>query len=94
MMGHAEIDRPSVQAVADEGLPRRSDGRTHYVRVLAAFGADGRVHVRSVGAQGSHQLAATSLANAIAVVDDGDGVAAGDSVATLLLSFGSGLGSG
>ena len=94
MMGHLMIDRPTVQAVADEGLPRRSDGRTHYVRVLAAFGADGRVHVRSVGAQGSHQLAATSLANAIAVVDDGDGVAAGDSVDTLLLALGSGFGSG
>ena len=95
MMGHEMIDRPSVQAVADAGLPRRSDGRTHYVRVLAAFGADGRVHVRSIGAQGSHQLAATSLANAIAVVVDGEGVAAGGSVDTLLLSFGSGsFGSG
>ncbi len=95
MMGHTVIDRPSVQAVADAGLPRRSDGKTHYVRVFAAFGSDGRVHVRSVGAQGSHQLAATSLANAIAVVVDGDGVAAGGSVDTLLLSFGSGsFGSG
>ncbi len=95
MMGHEVIDRPSVRAVADAGLPRRSDGRTHYVRVSAAFGADGRVHVRSIGAQGSHQLAATSLANAIAVVVDGEGVAAGGSVETLLLSFGSGsFGSG
>ena len=43
----------------------------------ATFENDGRCHVRSVGAQGSHQLAATALSNAIAVVPDGDGVAAG-----------------
>jgi UTP--glucose-1-phosphate uridylyltransferase/molybdopterin molybdotransferase len=55
------------------------------MRVFAEFGPDGRVHVRSVGAQGSHQLAATSLANAIAEVPDGDGVAPGGSVHTLLL---------
>ena len=42
-------------AVADEGLPRRPDGKVHFQRVHAAFGDDGRVHVRSTGAQGSHQ---------------------------------------
>ena len=88
MMGHTVIDRPLVAAIADDGLPRRHDGKTHYVRVFAAFAADGRVHVRSVGAQGSHQLAATSQANAIAVVPDGDGVLAGGDVATMLLSLG------
>ncbi|MBI4882509.1 MAG: molybdopterin molybdotransferase MoeA [Actinobacteria bacterium] len=88
MMGHAAVDRPLVQAVADGGLPRRPDGKVHYARVFAAFGDDGRVHVESVGAQGSHQLAATSLANAIAVLPDGDGVAPGGSVATMLLSIG------
>lgn len=87
MMGHPVIDRPTVAAVADDGLQRRRDGKTHYVRVSAAFGDDGRVHVRSVGAQGSHQLAATSQANAIAVVIDGDGVAAGGDVPTMLLSL-------
>ena len=88
MMGHTVIDRPLVAAIADDGLPRRHDGKTHYVRVFAAFAADGRVHVRSVGAQGSHQLAATSQANAIAVVPDGEGVPAGGDVATMLLSLG------
>lgn len=85
MMGHAVLDRPTVEAVADEALGRRPDGKTHYARVRASFGADGRVHVRSVGAQGSHQLAATSLANAIAVVPDGTGIEAGGSVSTILL---------
>jgi molybdopterin biosynthesis enzyme len=41
--------------------------------------------VRSVGAQGSHQLAATSLANAIAEIPDGDGVLPGGTVRTMLL---------
>ena len=90
MMGHLVIDRPQVAAVADDGLSRRPDGKIHFVRVFAAFGDDGRVHVRSVGAQGSHQLAATSQANAIAVVTDGDGVPAGGSVDTILLSIGAG----
>ena len=88
MMGHTTIDRPQVQAIADSGLPRRPDGKTHYVRVFATFGDDGRVHVESVGSQGSHQLAATSLAKAIAVVGDGAGVAPGAAVTTMLLSFG------
>ncbi len=87
MMGHREIDRLTIAAVADNGLPRRPDGKTHYVRVFASFGDDGRVHIRSVGAQGSHQLAATSQANAIAVVGDGDGVAVGGHVQTMLLSL-------
>ncbi len=88
MMGHVVIDRPQVQAIADAGLPRRADGKVHYMRVFAKFADDGRVHIASVGAQGSHQLAATSLANAIAVVADGDGVVAGGSVPTMLLSVG------
>ncbi|MFZ4720135.1 MAG: gephyrin-like molybdotransferase Glp [Ilumatobacteraceae bacterium] len=85
MAGHPSPDRPTVDAVADDGLGRRPDGKVHYQRVFAAFGADGRVHVRSVGAQGSHQLAATSMANAIAEVPDGDGVVPGGVVRTLLL---------
>jgi molybdenum cofactor synthesis domain-containing protein len=86
MAGHPNPDRPTVQAVSDDGLARRPDGKIHYQRVFATFGDDGRVHIRSVGAQGSHQLAATSLANAIAEVPDGAGVPAGGSVRTILLS--------
>jgi molybdopterin molybdotransferase len=87
MMGHTVLDRTTVLAVADQGLPRRTDGKTHYMRVSGAFAADGHYHVTSVGAQGSHQLAASSLADAIAIVPDGDGVEPGGSVATMLLSI-------
>jgi molybdopterin molybdotransferase len=72
-------------AVADGPLRRRPDGKVHYQRVQARFGDDGSVHVTSVGAQGSHQLAATASANALAVVPDGEGVPQGARVQVLLL---------
>jgi molybdopterin biosynthesis enzyme len=85
MAGHSHPGRPTVDAVAVDGLPRRPDGKIHYMRVFAEFGPDGRVQVRSIGAQGSHQLAATSMANAIAEVPDGAGVEPGGTVRTLLM---------
>jgi molybdopterin molybdotransferase len=84
-MGHRDIDRPIVLAVADDGLGRRSDAKVHFARVVAAHGADGRVHVRSAGGQGSHQLGAMAAANALAVLPDGDGIAAGGDVEVMLL---------
>ena len=86
MMGHRRLARPSVVAVSDDGLARHPDGKVHLVRVIGEFGNDGRYHVRPVGAQGSHQLAATALADAIAVVPDGDGVPPGADVAALFLN--------
>ena len=71
--------------LTDVDLPRHPDGKLHFVRVTGEFGDDGRYHVRPVAAQGSHQLAATALAQALAVVADGDGVPAGGEVAVLLL---------
>jgi molybdenum cofactor synthesis domain-containing protein len=85
MTGHRDIERPQVVAIADDGLRRRPDGKVHFVRVVAAYGDDGRVHVRAAGAQGSHQLHATAAANALAVVPDGDGIEPGAEVRALLL---------
>ena len=84
MMGHARLARPSHVAIADDDFLRRSDQKVHLVRVVAEFQEDGRCHVKSVGAQGSHQLAATALANAIAVIPDGDGVPVGAEVAIVM----------
>ncbi len=57
MMGHRELDRPVIRAVVDDGLRRRADGKLHLTRVHGRFDpADGRLHVRSAGAQGSHHL--------------------------------------
>ena len=87
MAGHrAEAwDRPTIMAIADSPIKRSTDGKIHYQRVIARFENDGRLHIDSVKSQGSHQLAATALANAIAVVPDGDGVAVGGEVQTILL---------
>jgi molybdenum cofactor synthesis domain-containing protein len=85
MMGHRRLARPSMVAVSDEGISRRPDGKVHLIRVNTAFGDDGRFRVTPVGVQGSHQLAATALADAIAIVPDGDGIPPGGDVAVLML---------
>jgi len=84
MMGHPRIDRTPLSAVAEADLRRRPDGKVHYVRVVATY-RDGGYRVRPVGGQGSHQLSAMADANALAVVEDGDGVAVGDPVTILPL---------
>ena len=86
MMGHPVTTRPQVVGVADVDFRRQADGKTHLVRANGAFGPDGRLHVRPVGAQGSHQLAATALADAIVVLPDGDGVELGGDVDVLMLT--------
>ena len=87
MMGHTtNLVRPSVRAVADQALRRKPDGKLHFMRVFGQFAADGRLHVRDTGPQGSHQLAATAVANALAVVPDGNGIGVGEEVDVLLLA--------
>lgn len=85
MAGHGDLERPSIEAIADDGLTRRADGKLHLLRVVASFEPDGRAHVRSAGGQGSHQLSALAAANALALVPDGEGVPAGGSTKTWLL---------
>jgi molybdenum cofactor synthesis domain-containing protein len=85
MMGHGHVARPSLVGVTDEDLRRHADGKVHFVRVTGTFADDGRFHVRPVSAQGSHQLAATALADALVVLPDGDGVPAGTDVAVVML---------
>ena len=87
MMGNSaqNAERVNVRALADQSFGRRPDGKTHFVRVHGRFADDGRFHVRSTGEQGSHQLASTAMANGLAVLPDGNGVAEGGEVDTLLL---------
>jgi molybdopterin biosynthesis enzyme len=86
MMGHAALQRPSLLAMADADFLRKTDGKIHFQRVIAQSNSDGRIHVAPVSQQGSHQLAASALANAVAVLPDGDGVVQGGEVRILLLS--------
>jgi molybdenum cofactor synthesis domain-containing protein len=88
MAGHASLHRPSGSAIADAALPRPPDGKVHLLRVRARIAGDGRLHVSSAGAQGSHQLSVMAGANALAVVPDGTGIAAGSEVQVVLLDTG------
>ena len=96
MSGHADTmtGRRRVPGVIDHDVERHPDGKTHFDRCTATFGADGRLHVSTVRAQGSHQLAATALANALVEIPDGNGVRAGDTVWVTLLGAGLGPGAG
>jgi len=86
MMGHTQnLTRPKVKAIVDKQLKRRRDGKIHLMRVFGTFENDGRLHVRDTGPQGSHQLAATALANGLALVPDGEGLSAGSEVEVMLL---------
>jgi molybdopterin biosynthesis enzyme len=84
-MGHKRLTRTSLVAVADADFRRQPDGKVHFARVNGEFADDGRYHVVPVSAQGSHQLAATASADAMAVIPDGDGIARNAEVAVLML---------
>jgi molybdopterin molybdotransferase len=76
----AALRRSSVKAVAGSDLRRPDDERVTFVRVVAATGPDGRTVVLPAGGQGSNLLWPMALANALAVLPPGPGVAAGDEV--------------
>lgn len=83
-------ERPGRQvplaALADVPFPRKADGKLHLVRVVVTTDASGTLRARPAGAQGSHQLAATARASALALVPNGPGLAAGDPLGLLVLA--------
>jgi molybdopterin molybdotransferase len=88
MAGRVGADRfrPQVAAIVDDGLARRPDGKTHFARVTCRNDlTDGRVHVASAGAQGSHQLTAMAGADGLAELPDGPALEAGATVVVHLL---------
>jgi molybdopterin biosynthesis enzyme len=86
LAGRADLDLPRVTAIAGDGLGRRPDGRTAYLRVRCRW-EDGRLVATPVVGQGSHQLAAAAGANALAELPDGDGVGPGEPVTVVLLAL-------
>jgi molybdopterin molybdotransferase len=88
MAGRRECHRVVVAAVATKGRPRARDGKTHFVWVVAHQDECGSWSVEPATTKASHGLAAVARANALAIVDDGDGAAPGDSVRTMLLTYG------
>jgi len=84
MAGHTDRFRPEVVATAEHDFTRRPDGKLHLDRVLVRWQGDGYV-AGSTGDQSSNVLSATALANGLALLPDGDGVAAGEPVRVMLL---------
>lgn len=80
MAGWADPDVRLLSARAGTDMPRRVDGKTHFVRVRVRADDDGVLHAFPVSGQGSHQLAASAGAEALAVLPDGEGLDAGDPV--------------
>jgi molybdenum cofactor synthesis domain-containing protein len=85
MMGHEVLDRPAVLAIAEERMSRRRDGKVHFVRVVTRVDESGRLVVRPSGGQGSHQLRSMALANGLAILPNGEGAEAGDSVRVMIV---------
>ena len=85
MMGHQHLHRPQLAATATQKFGRKPDGKIHFQRVVVSVNPQGELVVAPVAAQGSHQLAATALANGLAVLPDGPAVEAGSKVSVMLL---------
>ncbi|HEX6310064.1 MAG TPA: gephyrin-like molybdotransferase Glp [Acidimicrobiia bacterium] len=84
LMGHARRFRPEIAAVAEHDLRRKPDGKLHLDRVHVRSEGGHYLAVRT-GAQQSNVLSAMAAANGLALLADGDGVAAGDDVTVMLL---------
>lgn len=86
LAGHPDdrLRRVALRGTTAAAIERHPDGKTHFVRVVARVD-DGDLVVWPLAGQGSHQLSAMANANALAVLPDGSGVAAGSAVDVLQL---------
>jgi molybdenum cofactor synthesis domain-containing protein len=83
--GQRDLERPTLNAVLDVALPRHRDGKTHFVHVVVQINEDGTIHVVRAARQASHLLHAIATCNALAVVEDGDGLNVGETVRVMIL---------
>jgi molybdenum cofactor synthesis domain-containing protein len=84
LAGRTDVASDPVRAIAASPMRRRSDGKLHLDRVRAWI-EDGRYLCERAGAQASNVLSGMAGANALALIPDGDGIAAGGEVSLLLL---------
>ncbi|HEV3362731.1 MAG TPA: gephyrin-like molybdotransferase Glp [Acidimicrobiia bacterium] len=88
MMGHSRRFRPVTPAVAAHDMRRRVDGKLHLDRVTVRRDeASGQLVAASAGAQASNVLSAMALSDGLALVPDGEGVAAGEPVDVMRLDL-------
>lgn len=84
MMGRRHTPAPALRALAAEPLHKRP-GRTEYQRGVVFQEADGSLHVRTTGPQGSGLLSSMVQADGLIVLPHASGpVAVGDPVEVLL----------
>ncbi|ACU53453.1 molybdenum cofactor synthesis domain protein [Acidimicrobium ferrooxidans DSM 10331] len=84
MLGARTWHRPVLTARALEPITRHPDGKLHLVRARAHV-RSGELVVEPYRLQGSHVLSGLAGANVLALVPDGDGVAAGEPVRVLVI---------
>ena len=88
MMGHSRRFRPVTPAVAEHDMRRRADGKLHLDRVaLRRDESSGRLLAASAGVQASNVLSAMALSDGLALLPDGEGFAAGETVDVMRLDL-------
>ena len=84
LAGRSDVLAEPIVAVAASGLARRRDGRVHFDRVLLRY-ESGRYVCERAGVQASNVLSGMAAATGLAVLEDGEGIKAGEDVRVLLL---------
>jgi len=87
MMGHARRFRPVTPAMAAHDIRRRVDGKLHLDRVTLRHDGDGRLVAAEAGVQASNVLSAMAQSDGLALLPDGTGVSAGETVDVLRLDL-------
>ena len=82
--GHPFRFRPEVVARAEHTFARKPDGKLHLDRVRVTR-TDDSWRAGRTGDQASNVLSVTAAANGLALLPDGDGVAAGEELRVMLL---------
>jgi molybdopterin molybdotransferase len=90
MLGHADLTKPTVEAILEE--PLTNSGRRGFVRVAVTREGDA-YRARTTGEQGSGVLTSMAKANGLAVVPEGiRRVEAGSHITVQMLDWPEGIG--
>ena len=80
MQGHQQLRNPVLTAIATSAF-KTSPGRTDFQRGVLSYDDQGRLSVRSTGAQGSHMLTSLTQANGYVILEpQSEPIKAGDTV--------------